>query len=103
MIGNLLGNSGAIALQLLFGIPLVWGVCLTALDVLVLLFLQGKGFRYVEGLVIALVATVGICFAAEIIFSRPSVAGILAVYIPNREILQNPEMLYIAIFLAIGM
>lgn len=93
-LAELLGS--AIALQLLFGIPLVWGVCITALDVLVLLFLQGKGFRYVEALVIALVATVGACFAAEIIFSRPNIGGILAGYIPNQEILQNPEMLYIA-------
>lgn len=94
-LAELLGS--AIALQLLFGIPLVWGVCITALDVLVLLFLQGKGFRYVEALVIMLVATVGICFTAEILFSRPDVAGILAGYVPRREILQNPEMLYIAI------
>lgn len=94
-LAELLGS--AIALQLLFGIPLVWGVCITALDVLVLLFLQGKGFRYVEALVIMLVATVGICFAAEIIFSKPDVGGILLGYMPKREIVQNPEMLYIAI------
>ncbi len=94
-LAELLGS--AIALQLLFGLPLVWGVCITALDVLVLLFLQGKGFRYVEALVIMLVATVGICFAAEIMFSRPDVVGILSGYLPKPEILQNPEMLYIAI------
>lgn len=94
-LAELLGS--AIALQLLFGLPLVWGVCITALDVLVLLFLQGKGFRYVEALVIILVTTVGICFAAEILFSRPDVAGILSGYRPKPEILQNPEMLYIAI------
>ncbi|MFB2924270.1 Nramp family divalent metal transporter [Aerosakkonema funiforme] len=94
-LAELLGS--AIALQLLFGIPLVWGVCITALDVLVLLFLQGKGFRYIEALVIVLVATVGVCFAAEILFSRPDVTGILSGYLPKREILQNPEMLYIAI------
>ena len=94
-LAELLGS--AIALQLLFGIPLVWGVCLTALDVLVLLFLQGKGFRYVEALVITLVATVGICFTAEILFSRPDAGGILLGYAPKVEILQNPGMLYIAI------
>ena len=94
-LAELLGS--AIALQLLFGIPLVWGVCITALDVLVLLLLQGKGFRYVEALVITLVAMVGICFTAEIFFSQPDVGGILLGYIPKREILQNPEMLYIAI------
>ncbi len=94
-LAELLGS--AIALQLLFGLPLVWGVCITALDVLVLLFLQGKGFRYVEALVITLVATVGVCFTAEIVFSQPDVGGILLGYMPKGEILQNPEMLYIAI------
>ncbi|MBP5973985.1 Nramp family divalent metal transporter [Brasilonema sp. CT11] len=94
-LAELLGS--AIALQLLFGIPLVWGVCITALDVLVLLFLQGKGFRYVEALVIMLVATVGICFIAETLFSRPDLRGVLLGYLPNQEILQNSEMLYIAI------
>jgi manganese transport protein len=94
-LAELLGS--AIALQLQFSIPLLWGVCITALDVLVLLFLQGKGFRYVEALVITLVATVGVCFGAEILFSRPDVGGILQGYLPNREILRNPEMLYIAI------
>ena len=93
-LAELLGS--AIALQLLFGIPLLWGVCITALDVLVLLFLQNKGFRYVEALVITLVATVGICFTAEIIFSQPDAGGILLGYAPKIEILQNPEMLYIA-------
>jgi manganese transport protein len=94
-LAELLGS--AIALQLLFGIPLVWGVCITALDVLVLLFLQGKGFRYVEALVITLVATVGVCFTAEILFSQPDATGILYGFMPKPEILQNPDMLYIAI------
>ena len=94
-LAELLGS--AIALQLLFGIPLIWGVCITACDVLLLLLLQGKGFRYIEALIITLVATVGICFAAEIIFAQPDVAGILAGYLPKPEIVRNPEMLYIAI------
>ena len=94
-LAELLGS--AIALQLLFGIPLVWGVCITALDVLVLLFLQGRGFRYVEALVITLVAMVGVCFTTEILFSRPDAGGILLGYAPKAEILQNPGMLYIAI------
>ncbi|MBD2560619.1 MULTISPECIES: Nramp family divalent metal transporter [Nostoc] len=94
-LAELLGS--AIALQLLFGIPLIWGVCITALDVLILLFLQHKGFRYTEALVIMLVATVGFCFTAEILFSRPDMGGILLGYLPKKEILQNPEMLYIAI------
>src|SRR6476469_7067667 len=68
-LAELLGS--AIALQLLFDIPLVWGVCIMTLDVIVLLFLQGKGFRYIEALVISLVGLIALCFAAEIIFSRP--------------------------------
>lgn len=94
-LAELLGS--AIALQLLFGIPLVWGVCITALDVLVLLFLQHKGFRYTEALVIMLVATVGFCFTAEILFSHPDIKGILLGYLPKKEIVQNSEILYIAI------
>jgi manganese transport protein len=94
-LAEVLGS--AIALQLLFGIPLIWGVCITVLDVIALLLLQHKGFRYTEALVIMLVATVGICFTAEIIFSRPDFGGILLGYIPKIEIVQNPEMLYIAI------
>src|SRR5579883_2118626 len=94
-LAELLGS--AIALQLLFGLPLVWGVCLTALDVLALLFLQGKGFRYVEALVIVLVATIGVCFAAEILFSHPNAGSIVAGFLPNRDIVRNPDMLYLAI------
>src|SRR6266513_511704 len=62
--------GSAIALQLLFGIPLVWGCLITALDVLAVLYLQNKGFRYVEALVITLIATIGTCFALELIFSN---------------------------------
>jgi manganese transport protein len=94
-LAELLGS--AIALKLLFGLPLVWGVCLTALDVLGLLFLQHKGFRYVEALVIVLVSTVGLCFAAELIFAQPNVGGILQGYQPQSDILQNPEKLYLAV------
>ena len=94
-LAEVLGS--AIALNLLFNLPLIWGVCLTALDVLALLFLQHKGFRYVEALVIVLVSMIGICFAAEIVFSRPDLGGVLAGYVPNREIIHNPKMLYLAI------
>lgn len=88
--------GSAIALQLLFGIPLVWGVCITALDVLALLLLQGKSFRYIEGLVSILVAIIGICFIAETVFSHPEIKEVLLGYLPKKEILQ-PEMLYLAI------
>ena len=83
-LAELLGS--AIALNLLFGLPLAWGVCITALDVLVLLVLQGKGFRYVEALVLMLVSTIGLCFAAEIFFAQPDWGGILNGYLPNRSV-----------------
>ncbi len=85
-LAEVLGS--AIALQLLFGIPLIWGVCITVLDIIALLLLQHKGFRYTEALVIMLVATVGICFTAEMIFSRPDFGGILLGYVPKIEIVQ---------------
>ena len=94
-LAELLGS--AIALQLLFGLPLAGGVCLMALDVIVLLLLQSKGFRYIEALVITLVVTIAACFTAEIIFSRPDVGGILAGFVPQQAIVQDLEMLYIAV------
>jgi manganese transport protein len=89
--------GSAIALNLLFGIPLVWGVCLTALDVLLILLLQNKGFRYLEAFVIALVATIGLCFAVELVMARPAMAAIFQGLVPRAEIVSNPAMLYIAI------
>ncbi len=89
--------GSAIALNLLFKLPLVWGVCLTALDVLAVMYLQNRGFRYIEALVVTLILTIGGCFLAEIIFSKPSVAGILGGFMPTADIVRNPEMLYIAI------
>jgi manganese transport protein len=78
-------------------LPLAWGVCLTALDVLAVLYLQQKGFRYIEAFVIALIGIIGTCFAIEIVLSRPSLSGILTGFVPRFEIVKNPEMLYIAI------
>ncbi|MEO6034525.1 MAG: Nramp family divalent metal transporter, partial [Verrucomicrobiota bacterium] len=89
--------GSAIALNLLFKIPLVWGVCITALDVLAIMFLQNKGFRYIEALVVILILTVGGCFFAEIIFSKPEFAAVMGGFIPRFEIIRNPEMLYVAI------
>jgi manganese transport protein len=89
--------GSAIALNLLFGIPLVWGVCLTALDVLLILLLQHKGFRYLEAVVIALVATIGVCFAVELAMARPAIGAVLQGLVPRAEIVTNPAMLYIAI------
>src|SRR5688572_25011314 len=89
--------GSAIALNLLFGIPLTWGVTITALDVLLVLYLQNKGFRLLEALVVALVATVGLCFLFEIIRAKPDVGGIARGFLPNPEILRNPAMMYVAI------
>jgi len=89
--------GSAIALQLLFGIPLVWGCVITAADVLAVLYLQNKGFRYIEALVITLILTIGACFAAEIFWSRPGFAGVLLGFAPSPEILKNQDMLYVSI------
>ena len=89
--------GSAIALNLLFGIPLLWGVCLTAADVLLILFLQQKGFRYLEALIIALIATIGVCFGIELLLAHPSLGAIGAGLVPRGEIVANPAMLYIAI------
>jgi manganese transport protein len=89
--------GSAIGLQLLFGIPLVWGCLITALDVLAVLYLQNKGFRYVEALVIALIATIGACFALELIFSKPSIVGVALGFIPGSHVVANQEMLYVSI------
>lgn len=89
--------GSAIALNLLFHIPLLAGVCITALDVLVVLFLQNKGFRYIEALVITLMAVVGGCFAWELIASQPDLLGIAAGFVPSAQIVTDPGMLYIAI------
>ena len=89
--------GSAIALNLLFKIPLVIGVCITALDVLAVLYLQNKGFRYIEALVVTLILTIGGCFLFEIIFSKPQVAAVFAGFLPKAEIVSNRDMLYIAI------
>ena len=89
--------GSAIALNLLFGIPVLVGVCITALDVLIVLFLQNKGFRYIEALVITLIAVIGGCFAWELIASRPDLVGVAKGFIPLSRIVIDPGMLYIAI------
>jgi manganese transport protein len=88
----------AIALQLLFHIPLLMGVCLTALDVLIILFLQSRGFRYIEALVISLIGVIAFCFTLEIILSRPEFAGIArGFFVPSSDTLRDPAMMYIAV------
>lgn len=87
----------AIALNLLFGIPLTWGIIITAADVMLILALQARGFRILEAIVIVLMATVGACFLFEIIISRPDMAGVAAGFIPSTSILTDSGKLYIAI------
>ena len=90
--------GSAIALNLLFHIPLLLGVCLTAADVLLLLLLQQKGFRMIEAIVITLIALIGVCFGLEIFFAHPSWMGIAHGFLaPSAQIIRDPGMLYIAI------
>src|SRR5213594_4502014 len=85
--------GSAIALNLLFKIPLMVGVCITALDVLAVLYLQNKGFRYIEALVVVLILTIGGCFLFEIILSKPELQAVLSGFVPHSEIIRNRDML----------
>nr|WP_076068698.1 Nramp family divalent metal transporter [Sphingomonas montana] len=87
----------AIALQLLFGLPLVWGICLTAFDVLLILLLQQRGFRMLEAFIITLLVVIAGCFIIELALSRPELSAVLAGFIPSTQVVTNPAMLYIAI------
>ncbi len=87
----------AIGLNLLFGIPLELGVLITALDVFLILWLQRRGFRKLEGFVVALLALIAVCFAIQIVLANPDWAGVLHGFAPTTEILHNPEMLYLAL------
>jgi manganese transport protein len=89
--------GSAIGLNLLFGIPITWGIAITALDVLIVLYLQNKGFRLLEALVIVLITTIAGCFMYEIIISKPSWTGIAHGFLPHASIIANRDQLYIAI------
>jgi manganese transport protein len=90
--------GSAIALQLLFHIPLIYGVLITGLDVLLILLLQKWGFRYIEALVIALIGTILGMFGVQMFLSRPDYWPALhSLFIPSVSIVANPAMLYIAI------
>src|ERR1700724_425648 len=94
-LAEVLGS--AVALKLLFGLPLLAGVLITALDVLIVLAMQGRGFRLIEAFVVTLIATIGACFAYEIFFAQPLWREAAQGLIPRAEIFRNREMLYIAI------
>jgi len=89
--------GAAIALQLLMGLPLAWGVALTSLDVLIVLYLQNHGFRYVEALVIGLILAIAGAFAIEIWLARPALAGLAGGLVPHLDLIRDRDMLYIAI------
>ena len=87
----------AIALQLLFGIPLIGGALLTALDAFLVLLLMNKGFRFLEAFVIALLVVIAACFAVQIAAAAPPLAAMLRGFVPRAEIVTDPAMLYVAI------
>ena len=89
--------GSAIALNLLFGLPMTWGVCLTSADVLLVLWLQSRQFRYVEALVVLLILGIAGSFAAELWFSKPDMAQVVRGLVPRLEIVRNPDLLYIAV------
>ena len=92
--------GSAIALQILFHIPLVWGCIITVADVLAILYLQNRGFRIIEALVITLIVTISLCFAIEIGwsgFGRPGFMGMITGFMPHLGMLTNTQMLYVGI------
>jgi manganese transport protein len=89
--------GSAIALNLLFGLPLVWGVVVTVFDVLIILMLQQYKFRALEALVVLLIMGIGACFALELWLAEPNFLQVLRGYVPTTEIARNPQMLYIAL------
>jgi len=94
-LAEVLGS--AVALNLLFHIPLLFGVILTAMDILIVLLLQGRGFRLLEALVITLILAIAACFAYEIFFARPLWHEAAHGFVPSLDLFRNKEMLYIAI------
>jgi manganese transport protein len=87
----------AIALKLLFGLPLIAGALIAALDAFLLLYLMNRGFRFLEAFIVALLVVISACFAVEIAFAAPPLKAVLGGFVPSSEIVTNPEMLYIAI------
>ncbi len=87
----------AIGLNLLFGIPLAVGVVITSLDVFLILLLQRMGFRWLEAFVISLLAVIAVCFGAQIILADPDWGGVIRGFLPQTDIVTNPDMLYLAL------
>ena len=93
-LAELVGS--AIALKLLFGLPLAWGVSLTAADTLLLLALQHQGLRRLEALVIAMVALIGACFVVELVLLKPDWAAVAHGFVPNPLAMANHQQLFLA-------
>ncbi|MGI9461641.1 MAG: Nramp family divalent metal transporter [Alphaproteobacteria bacterium] len=87
----------AIALNLLFQIPLTYGVIITALDVFLILWLQSKGFRLIESMIVGFLIVIGFCFGLQLILADPNWGGVLGGFVPRTEIISNPDMLYISL------
>ncbi len=87
----------AIGLNLLFGIPLEIGVVITAMDVFLILWLQNRGFRWVEAVVIALTTIIFACFMVQIAYAQPVWGDVLRGFIPQTDIAKSPDMLYLAL------
>jgi manganese transport protein len=87
----------AIGLNLLFGIPLEIGVIITALDVFLILYLQNKGFRWVEAMVVALIGVIAVCFLLQIIMADPDWGQVVRGFAPTTQLVTNPDMLYLAL------
>jgi manganese transport protein len=89
--------GSALALHLLFGVSLLAGIAVTAFDTVIVLGLQGKGFRQVEAIVLGLIATIGACYAAELVLAQPQWSAVLLGFVPTGAITHDPQMLYLAI------
>jgi len=94
-LAELLGS--AIALQLLFGIPLFWGAAITAFDVLLLLALERLGMRWLEALVLTLILTIAGCLGFELFLAKPAISEVVTGFIPSSELLRDPAMLFVAL------
>ena len=89
--------GSALALHLLFGIPILTGILITILDVFLILFFQKKGFRVLESIVLSLLIVIVLCFAYELLLSKPDISGVLGGLIPQPSIFTDPNQLYVAI------
>ena len=87
----------AIGLNLLFGVPLEIGVVITALDVFLILWLQNKGFRWIEALIITLLGVIAVCFLVQIVMADPDWGQVVRGFAPTTQIVTNPDMLYLSL------